>query len=87
MATFLIVWIVAVAAALFLLIDGLSDLENSVGPWDAAAPAGHPAPRRRPVRHPQDPQPSQPRGFVERRYHDEDYPLHRRRSDEAGGES
>ncbi|HXC65017.1 MAG TPA: hypothetical protein VNZ67_11715 [bacterium] len=84
MATFLIVWIVAVAAALFLLIDGLSGLKESVGPWDAAAPAGHPAPRRRPT-HPD--QPSQGKQFQERRYHDEDYPLHRRRSDEAGGES
>ena len=81
MATFLAVWAVAVAAAVFLLINGLLDLEQSVGPWDAAAPAGHPAPRRHSGL------PSQPQRFQERRYHMEDYPLHRRRSDDAGGES
>jgi hypothetical protein len=80
MATFLVVWAVAVIAALFLLIDGLIDLEKSVGPWDAAM-AGHPARLHRPARR------SDTRRAHDRRYHIVDYPLHRRRSDDTGGES
>ncbi|HTB34766.1 MAG TPA: hypothetical protein VNZ54_11065 [bacterium] len=74
MGTILLILSAVVAEAAFLLLTGLKNLKKSVGPWDAAG-VNFPLPRV--DRH----------RFQERRHHIVDYPYHRRRSDDTGGES
>ena len=76
MGTILLVLSAVIAEAAFLLVTGLKKLRKSVGPWDAAG-VNFPLPRRPADRH----------RFQERRHHIVDYPFHRRRSDDTGGES
>jgi hypothetical protein len=76
MGTILLILAAVVAEAAFLLATGMKNLKKSVGPWDAATAAGFPM-ARRVDRH----------RFQERRHQIVDYPFHRRRSDDTGGES
>ena len=76
MGTILLILSVVITEAAYLLATGLKNLKKSVGPWDAATAVGFPMPRRN-DRH----------RFQERRHHIIDYPYHRRRSDDVGGES
>ena len=75
MGTILLVLSAVAAEAAFLLATGLKNLKKSVGPWDASG-VHFPMPRRV-DRH----------RFQERRHRIVDYPFHRRRSDDTGGES
>jgi hypothetical protein len=75
MGTILLILSAVVAEAAFLLVSGLKNLKKSAGPWDAAG-VNFPMPRRA-DRH----------RFQERRHQILDYPFHRRRSDDTGGES
>ena len=82
MATILLFLAVVVVSAACLLARGPRDTEDSADRWDAA-PAGHPVIRTHALRSPATP----PKGkHGDRRYHDVDYPCHRRRTDGLGGE-
>ena len=85
MATILVLLVVAVLSMAFLLtsgLQGLDDLEDAEDPW-VTAPAVRPA-RRIQTRYSVG---SAPRGrHGDRRYHDVDCPVHRRRTDGTGGE-